>query len=70
MAILPLVELAKQNYRDLLRDDPNQWDARYNLESALRLAPDTDTSDEADSPPPENRDHAPSTNDNARMDLP
>ncbi len=68
--ILPLVELAKQNYRDLLREDPTQWDARYNLERALRLAPENDASEETESPPPENRDHAQSTNDNARMDLP
>jgi mxaK protein len=37
---LPLIELAKQAYRDLLRDDPGDWDARYNLERALRLAPE------------------------------
>jgi len=37
---LPLIELAKQNYRDLLRDNPLDWDARYNLELALRLAPE------------------------------
>jgi mxaK protein len=35
---LPLIELAKQNYRDLLREDPGDWDARYNLERALLLA--------------------------------
>jgi len=42
---LPLIELAKQNYRDLLRDDPQDWDARYNLERALWLAPETDEQD-------------------------
>jgi mxaK protein len=31
---LPLIELAKQSYRDLLRIDPSDWDARYNLERA------------------------------------
>jgi mxaK protein len=36
----PLIELAKQRYRDLLRSDPLDWDARYNLERALRLAPE------------------------------
>lgn len=36
----PLVELAKQRYRDLLRAAPDAWDARYNLERALRLAPE------------------------------
>lgn len=49
---LPLVELAKQRYRDLLRVDPGDWDARYNLERALRLAPEepeifVDTENEA-----------------------
>jgi len=43
---LPLVELAKQNYRDLLRDDPMNWDARYNLERALWLAPELDGPDD------------------------
>ena len=38
----PLVELAKQRYRDLLRADSGDWDARYNLERALRLAPELD----------------------------
>jgi mxaK protein len=37
---LPLIELAKQSYRDLLRMDPGDWDARYNLERALWLAPE------------------------------
>jgi hypothetical protein len=34
------VELAKQRYRDLLRAEPQDWDARYNLERALRSAPE------------------------------
>jgi mxaK protein len=37
---LPLLELAKQRYRDLLRAEPGHWDARHNLERALRLAPE------------------------------
>ena len=37
---IPLIELAKEYYRDVLRDDPTQWDARYNLERAQRLLPD------------------------------
>jgi mxaK protein len=39
---LPFVELAKQNYRDLLREDSEDWDARYNLERALWLSPELD----------------------------
>ena len=35
-----MLELAKQRYRDLLRLRPDDWDARYNLERALRLAPE------------------------------
>jgi mxaK protein len=37
---LPLVELAKQSYRDLLREHPGDWDARYNLERTLWLTPE------------------------------
>ena len=36
----PLFELGKQRLRDLLRTAPQDWDARYNLERALRLAPE------------------------------
>jgi mxaK protein len=39
---LPLIELAKQNYRAVLRLDPDDWDARYNLERALWLAPEVE----------------------------
>lgn len=38
--LLPMIELAKERYRDVLRMDPADWDARYNLERALRLAPE------------------------------
>lgn len=43
---LALVELAKENYRELLRTDPGDWPARYNLERAQRLVPEPDDSDE------------------------
>jgi mxaK protein len=39
---LPLLELAKQSYRAVLRRDPASWDARYNLERALWLAPEVE----------------------------
>jgi mxaK protein len=42
MLYLPLIELAKQNYRSLLRLNGDDWDARRNLELALRLAPEYD----------------------------
>ena len=37
---LPLIELAKEGYRALLRETPDHWDAKYNLERALQLLPD------------------------------
>jgi mxaK protein len=43
---LALFELAKQSYRDALALEPRYWDAKYNLERTLRLAPDA-----ASSPP-------------------
>jgi mxaK protein len=49
---IALIELAKESYRDVLRVDPQHWDARYNLERAQRLLPDPD---EMDAAPPENR---------------
>jgi mxaK protein len=53
---MPMVELAKQRYRDLLRVDPDDWDARYNLERALRLAPEEQAPQAAeDSVPVERR---------------
>ena len=44
---LPLIELAKEIYREVLRTDPGFWDARYNLERAQRLLPDPDDEDQA-----------------------
>lgn len=35
-----MLELAKQRYRNLLHVVPGDWGARYNLELALRLAPE------------------------------
>lgn len=43
---LPFIELAKQNYRDLLREDPEDWDARFNLERALWISPEVDQDDD------------------------
>lgn len=51
---LALIELAKENYREVLRQDPADWNARYNLERAQRLLPDPDGDDEA--PPALRRD--------------
>lgn len=46
---LALIELAKEGYREVLRHDPDDWAARYNLERAQRLVPDPDPDD--DTPP-------------------
>ena len=46
---IPLIELAKENYRELLRLNSQDWDAKYNLERALSLLPDpAETDGEAD----------------------
>ncbi len=43
---LALIELAKEGYRDVLRADPGDWPARYNLERAQRLVPDPAETDD------------------------
>lgn len=67
---LPLVELAKQSYRDLLRRDPYDWDARYNLERALRLAPEDEDDTDDDTTPADPHEHERTTIADPRMDLP
>lgn len=42
---IALIELSKELYRDVLRQDPSHWDARYNLERAQRLLPDPEEAD-------------------------
>ena len=37
---MSLVELAKQNYREILARDPRHWDSRHNLSRALEMLPD------------------------------
>jgi mxaK protein len=68
---LPLVELAKQSYRDALRADPGDWDARYNLERALALAPEIEAEAQEDQEPPVvNRERTITTAPAMRSDLP
>jgi mxaK protein len=67
---LPLVELAKQSFRDALRDDPGDWDARYNLERALGIAPEVDERVEEDNAPPVERQRVLTTAPAMRTDLP
>lgn len=67
---VPLTELAKQSYRDALRKDPADWDARYNLERALRIAPEEEDESGADTGPPDPKERQRSTIADPRMDLP
>lgn len=66
---LPLVELAKQSYRDVLRDEPADWDARYNLARALQLAPEVEQEFEEEQEPPQ-KEQSVSTLQGVRIDLP
>lgn len=66
---LPLIELAKQRYRDVLRQEPTDWDARYNLSRALLLAPEVEQELEEKEEPPE-KEQSVSTLQGARIDLP
>lgn len=66
---LPLIELAKQRYRDVLRNEPADWDARYNLSRALQLAPEIEQEIEEKEEPPE-KEQSVSTLQGARIDLP
>jgi mxaK protein len=67
---MPLIELSKQSYRSLLRLNSDAWDARYNLEQALRLAPEYDevALDNAESLVPKER--AITTMQGQKLDLP
>ena len=49
---VPLIELAKETYREVLRNHPDDWPARYNLERAQRLVAEPDELEDA---PPESR---------------
>ena len=67
---LPLIELAKQSYRDALRSNPGDWDARYNLERALWLSPEYDDPMLQRNQAPVHSEHAMSTVQGAKIDLP
>ncbi len=67
-ALITPAELAKQAYRDVLRADPADWDARFNLEKTLRVLPDPD--DEDAGPTPGRSERAATTMRNATLGLP
>jgi mxaK protein len=67
---IALLELAKQGYRELLRQDPQQWDARYNLERAQRLLPDPEAADEEAPTEPPGRERAATTMRGESLGLP
>lgn len=70
LRFMPLIELAKQSYRDELGSDPGDWDARYNLERALWLSPEYDDPILERNQAPTRAEHAMSTLQGAKIDLP
>ena len=61
LAARPLLELAKATYREALRHQAGRWDARYNLERALRAAPEDGSADDAPLPMPADSERAATT---------
>lgn len=58
---IALIELAKESYRELLRQEPDHWAARYNLERAQRLQPDADEAESAPAAAPRDAERAATT---------
>ena len=56
---MSLVELAKQNYREILARDPLHWDSRHNLSRALEMLPDIAAVDYENERNPERSPQAP-----------
>lgn len=67
---LPLIELAKEQYRALLRENPGLWAARYNLERAQRLQPDPEEGEESAPSAPSESERAPTTMRGQALGLP
>jgi mxaK protein len=66
----PLIELAKQSYRAVLRRNGEDWDARHNLELALRLAPERDDDADASAEPAVPKERAITTMQGHKLVLP
>jgi mxaK protein len=58
---VPLLELAKVSYRQALKQDPKNWDARYNLERVLRQRPEPEDLDESGLGAPQQAERAATT---------
>lgn len=56
---LPLIELAKEGFRQLLRMDSSDWDSKYNLELAIRLSPEPEDEEVEETVTPERTPRAP-----------
>ena len=56
---LPLIELAKETFRQLLRVESGDWDAKYNLELAIRLSPEPEDEEVEETITPERTPRAP-----------
>lgn len=67
---IPLIELAKETYREVLHHDPSYWDARYNLERAQRLLPEPDDTEEPPAETPSNAERAATTMRGVSVGLP
>ena len=65
-----LLELAKEGYREVLRQQPQHWDARYNLERAQRLLPDPEDAEEQATAASRERERAPTTMRSQSLGLP
>ncbi len=67
---LPLLELAKETYREVLRIDHGHWAARYNLERALRAAPEGEGESDESAAAPLNSERALTTMRSFTLGLP
>lgn len=56
---LPLIELAKETFRQLLRVQSGDWDAKYNLELAIRISPEPEDEEVEETITPERTPRAP-----------
>jgi mxaK protein len=57
----PLLVLAKENYREVLRAEAEHWDARHDLGRAQRLLPDPEDSEPVTSETPRDAERAATT---------